>query len=145
MELTKVLEIYNYKGDMWYIHPRIESGKIVRNSVYRVTKNRHAEGWGCYSFERFWGKGCYHSYHREEPPTEDTEKSNVDIRVFTTRDEAKQALAEYEKQHAYKISESVKREIERLEREKADIEAQIAKLKETGEKAFKNLSTTFSK
>ena len=75
MELRKVLEIFNYKGDMWYINPYIENGKIVRNTTYRVRKNRRT-GWGSYTFENSWGKGAY--YH-----TRDKEVSNEDeIRVY---------------------------------------------------------------
>jgi len=146
MELRKVKEIYNYKGNMWYIHPYVSCGKIVRKDIFKVNKNNYRPGWGCYTFEHPYGKGVYFSRRNGEPiEDENTEINRDNIRVFTTRAEAKEALDDFEKQHAYKISESVRREIERLEREKADIEAQIAKLKETGEKAFKNLSTTFSK
>jgi hypothetical protein len=143
MELTKVLEVYNHKGDLWYIHPYIESGKIVRKAVFK-TKNggRYYEGWGCYTFLEPWGKGKY--YSGKGKVTDETELNNG-VRVFTTRPEALKALEDFERQHAYKISESVKKAIESLERQRENIDAQIAKLKETGEKAFKNLSTTFSK
>ena len=40
MELRKVIEIFNYMGDMWYINPYIENGKIVRNTTYKVKSNQ---------------------------------------------------------------------------------------------------------
>lgn len=146
MELRKVKEIYNYKGNMWYINPYISCGKIVRKDIFKVNKNKNYAGWGCYTFEHSYGKGVYFSRRNGEPiEDENTEINRDNIRVFTTRAEAKEALCDFEKQHAYRISDSVKREIERLEREKEEIDAQMAKLRETAEKAFKNLSSTFTK
>lgn len=146
MELRKVMEIFNYKGDMWYINPYVESGKVVRKTIYKVNKNKNHVNWECYTFESPWGKGVYYSKRRNDKPVdENTEINHGNIRVFTTRDEAKLALEEFEKQHAYDINDSVKREIARLENEKKEIEAKIALLRETGEKAFKHLSTSFSR
>ena len=144
MELRKVLEIYRYKGDMWYIHPYISDGNIVRNTVFKVSKNKHPKGWRLFTFDIYWGKGTYFTYKEEEDLTEESE-INTDVRVFTTRDEAKKALAEFEKMHAYRISESVDKSIDALEKEKAKIDMQIEKLKETKERAFKNISTCFIK
>ena len=144
MELRKVLEIFRYKGDMWYINPYVIEGRISRFTVYKVNRNRHSDGWRHFTFDEFWGKGVYFTYKEKSDLTQDSE-INTNVRVFTTRDEAKQALAEYEKMHAYKISESVDRKIKSLEAQKADIDKQIEKLKETKEKAFKNISTCFIK
>lgn len=143
MELRKVLEIFNYKGDMWYINPYVENGKIVRNTTYKVKTNRQT-GWGSYTFDSSWGKGNYYLGNYREKVT-DKDEINTSIRVFTTIKEAKDALAEFEKQYAYKINDSADKEIARLEREKAEIDRKIEKLKKTKERAFKNISTSFIK
>jgi hypothetical protein len=145
MELRKVLEIHKYQGDLWYINPYIENGAIVRNSVYKKKRSRCYVGWCCYTFEECFGKGVYYSGGLGEKIDETTEINVRNIRVFTTRDEAKQALVDFEKQHAYEISESVDREIKSLEAQKAQIDAKIAKLNEIRAKAFKNISTCFIK
>ena len=144
MELRKALEILNYPGDMWYIHPYVVNGSIVRNTVFKVKRNRRSDDWGRFTFDDIWGKGVYFTYKSSDTITENTE-INTDVRVFTARSEAKDALAEFEKQHAYKISETADLEIKRLEKEKEEINKQIKKLKEIKERAFKNLSTSFSK
>ena len=143
MELRKVLEIFNYKGDMWYINPYVENGKIVRNTTYKVKGNRQT-GWGSYTFDSSWGKGKYYQGNYREKVT-DKDEINTNIRVFTTIKEAKDALAEFEKQYAYKINDSADKEIARLEREKAEIDKKIEELKKTKERAFKNISTSFIK
>lgn len=143
MELRKVLEIFNYKGDMWYINPYIENGKIVRNTTYKVKSNRQTS-WGAYTFDSSWGKGKYYQCNYREKVT-DKDEINTNIRVFTTIKEAKDALAEFEKQYAYKINDSADKEIARLEREKAEIDKKIEELKKTKERAFKNISTSFIK
>jgi hypothetical protein len=143
MELRKVLEIFSYKGDMWYINPYIENGKIVRNTTYKVKSNRQT-GWGSYTFDSSWGKGKYYQGNYHEKVT-DKDEINTNIRVFTTIKEAKDALAEFEKQYAYKINDSADKEIARLEREKAEIDKKIEELKKTKERAFKNISTSFIK
>ena len=143
MELRKVLEIFNYKGDMWYINPYVENGKIIRNTTYRVRKNRCTD-WGCYTFENYFGKGAYyHKKHDKEVSDED--EINTNIRVFTTIKEAKEGLNEFEKQHAYTINDSADQEIKYLEAQKAEIDRKIEELKKTKERAFKNISTSFIK
>ena len=143
MELKKVLEIFNYKGDMWYINPYVENGKIIRNTTYRVRKNR-CTGWGSYTFENSWGKGVY--YHKEHgKEVSDEDEINTNIRVFTTIKEAKEGLDEFEKQHAYTINDSADQEIKYLEAQKAEIDRKIEELKKTKERAFKNISTSFIK
>lgn len=142
MELRKVLEIFNYKGDMWYINPYVENGKIIRNTTYRVRKNR-CTGWGSYTFENSWGKGVY--YHKRDKEVSDEDEINTNIRVFTTIKEAKEGLNEFEKQHAYTINDSADQEIKYLEAQKAEIDRKIEELKKTKERAFKNISTSFIK
>lgn len=143
MELRKVLEILNYKGDMWYINPYVENGKIVRNTTYKVRSNRQT-GWGSYTFENSWGKGVY--YHKERnKEVSDEDEINTNIRVFTALKEAKEGLAEFEKQHAYTINDSADQEIKYLEAQKAEIDRKIEELKKTKERAFKNISTSFIK
>jgi hypothetical protein len=143
MELRKVLEILNYKGDMWYINPYVENGKIVRNTTYKVKSNRQT-GWGSYTFENSWGKGVY--YHKERnKEVSDEDEINTNIRVFTTIKEAKEGLNEFEKQHAYTINDSADQEIKYLEAQKAEIDRKIEELKKTKERAFKNISTSFIK
>ena len=144
MELRKVLEIFNYKGDMWYINPYIENGKIVRNTTYKVKSNRQT-GWGAYTFDSSsWGKGKYYQGNYREKVT-DKDEINTNIRVFTTIKEAKEALAEFEKQYAYTINDSADQEIKFLEAQKAEIDRKIEVLKKTKERAFKNISTSFIK
>ena len=142
MELRKVLEILNYKGDMWYINPYIENGKIVRNTTYKVKSNRQT-GWGSYTFENSWGKGVY--YHKRDKEVNNEDEINTNIRVFTTIKEAKEGLNEFEKQHAYAINDSADKEIKYLEAQKAEIDRKIEELKKTKERAFKNISTSFIK
>ena len=143
MELRKVLEIFNYKGDMWYINPYIENGKIVRNTTYKVKSNRQT-GWGSYKFDSSWGKGVYYQGNYREKVT-GKDEINTKIRVFTTLTEAKEGLDEFEKQHAYTINDSADQEIKYLEAQKAEIDKKIEELKKTKEKAFKNISTSFIK
>jgi hypothetical protein len=143
MELRKVLEIFNYKGDMWYINPYVEGGKVVRNTTYKVKKNR-CTGWGSYTFDNSWGKGVYYQKRRDKEVIYEDE-INTNVRVFTTIKEAKEALVEFEKQHAYSINDSADQEIKFLESQKAEIERKIEELKKTKERAFKNISTSFIK
>jgi hypothetical protein len=142
MELRKVLEILNYKGDMWYINPYIENGKIIRNTTYKVKSNRQT-GWGSYTFDSSWGKGVY--YHKRDKEVNDEDEINTNIRVFTTIKEAKEGLNEFEKQYAYTINDSADQEIKYLEAQKAEIDRKIEELKKTKERAFKNISTSFIK
>ena len=140
MELRKVLEIFNYKGDMWYINPYVEGGKIVRNTTFRVRKNKCTD-WGYYTFEDSFGKGVYYRGNYREKVT-DKDEINTNIRVFTTIKEAKEGLDEFEKQHAYTINDSADQGIKYLE---AQIDKKIEELKKTKERAFKNISTSFIK
>ena len=143
MELRKVLDIFNYKGDMWYINPYIDNGKIIRNTTYKVKSNRQT-GWGSYTFDNSWGKSVYYRGNYREKVT-DKDEINTNIRVFTTIKEAKEALAEFEKQHAYTLNDSADQEIKYLEAQKAEIDRKIEELKKTKERAFKNISTSFIK
>lgn len=143
MELRKVLEIFNYKGDMWYINPYVENGKIIRNTTYKVKSNSQTR-WGSYTFDDSWEKGKYYRGNYCEKVT-DKDEINTNIRVFTTIKEAKYALAEFEKQYAYTLNDSADQEIKYLEAQKAKIDRKIEKLKKTKEREFKNISTSFIK
>ena len=89
MELKKVLEIHKYNGILWYIHPYIDSGKIVRKTVYSSKIKRYFHMFECFSLDGAFGKGVY---HRGATPKEADEKNCCDIRIFTTKEEAKLAF-----------------------------------------------------
>jgi len=152
MELTKVLDVINYTGRIYYIRPYIWDGKIVRNTVGTAIKEttKYNNFGRTYSLGRLgslhWDDTIFHHINEGETVDENTVINNGGaLRFFTDRESAKKALEDYRAQHVYKLNESIEKELRRLEAEKKKIEDNINKLKERRKECFKSLSTNFIK
>lgn len=151
MELTKVLDIINYSGRIYIIRPIIEEGKIKRNTIYTgIKKGKVFQKYNrSYTLGNIGRLDWYHTwFHRgnvDEKIDKDTVATGGNIRVFTDRESAKKALEDFEKQHAYALTESIDLEIKYLEKQIEEMNNKIKELKEKRAECFKHLTTTFSK
>jgi len=152
MELTKVKDVNNYIGRLYYIFPVIREGKIVRNKVKTYMQTGKNPGW------RFFGL-CYcvpsssagvswdnpeRVYFRGEIINDNTLVDNR-FRFFTTREEAKKALEDFGNQYAYKLTESIDKEIKSLELQRGEINKKIDELMLKKKECFEKLASSFSK
>jgi hypothetical protein len=150
MELTKVKNVNEYIGRLYFIFPYVCNGKVARltvrtyvqtekvteptifNEFYCVPTRAAGVAWDNPS--RAYFRGIIQ------------EDSVVDkhIRFFTTKEEAENALNEFKKQNVYKINDSIDKELKFLETEKKKIQDKIDDLKKRKKECFKLLTTTFS-
>ena len=155
MELVKVKDIINYEGRLYLIRPYIEEGKIKRKTVYTDIKHKGCKMLGegsLYTLSDFshlqWYQTNFHYVRKGETVTDDTIASETyascPLRLFTDRESAKKALEEYEAQNAYRLNESIDKELKYLEEEKKKLNDKIKELKERKKECFKLLTTTFS-
>ena len=151
MELIKVKDVNNYKGRLYYIFPEIREGKIVRNKVKTFVQIEKATGLiffakcycvPCSSAGVSWDNPirCYHTGEVNDDSVVDKR-----FRFFTVKEEAEKALEDFGKQYAYKLTESIDRELKHLEVEKKKINEKIKELKAKKKECFDILSTSFTK
>jgi len=154
MELIRVQEIKDYRGKLYLIRPYIEDGKIKRKTIFTGTKttglSKYGRSYGISGFGNLnWRQTIFHTLEAGETVDENTiasrRTSDYPIRFFTEREEAKKALEEYEAQNAYRLSESIDRELKYLEAEKKKINDKIKELKEKRKECFSKLTTSFVK
>ena len=155
MELIRVQEINDYRGKLYVIRPYIEDGKIKRKTIFTGTKTTGVSKFGrSDGISGFGNLNWYQTiFHTLEKPDETVDKNTIasrrtsdyPIRLFTEREEAKKALEEYEAQNAYRLSESIDRELKYLEAEKKKINDKIKELKEKRKECFSKLTTSFVK
>ena len=156
MELTKVQDIINYEGRLYIIRPYIWEGKIKRKTIYTGIKT--AESLRCYSgsygISKIGGLRWYDTVFHYSKPGEIIDENTIanrtsctdyPLRIFTDRETAKKALEEYETFSAYKLNESIDKELKYLESEKKKINKKIKELKERKKDCFNKLTTTFAK
>lgn len=148
-ELRKVTEIAKYKGTLYFINPIILDGKVMRATVYKCEKEEQRPSAGMFhclyltnNRQMRWYRSVYYTFSGNKVLDENTEV-NTDIRIFTEKKEAKEALNVFSKLHAYDLSESIEKRIKSLMLEKNKINAELKKLKERKLECFKHLSTTF--
>jgi hypothetical protein len=151
MELIKVKDVNNYKGRLYYIFPEIREGKIVRNKVKTFVQKEKATG--LTFFGTFYCVPCSSAgvswdnpircYHRGE--VNDDSVVDKRFRFFTVKEEAEKALEDFGKQYAYKLTESIDRELKQFEAEKKKINEKIKELKAKKKECFDILSTSFTK
>lgn len=154
MELIRVQEINDYRGKLYVIRPYIEDGKIKRKTIFTGTKTTGVSKFGrSYGISGFgnlnWYQTIFHTLEVDETVDKNTiasrRTSEHPIMFFTEREEAKKALEEYEAQNAYRLSESIDRELKYLEVEKKKINDKIKELKEKRKECFGKLTTSFVK
>ncbi len=155
MELVKVKDIINYEGKLYLIRPYIEEGKIKRKTIFTDIKKKGSNN---FSFNKIltlgrfsklnWYHTKFHIIKKDEIVTDDTIASETyascPLRLFTDRESAKKALEEYEAQNAYRLNESIDKELKYQEEEKKKLNNKIKELKERKKECFKLLTTTFS-
>ena len=154
MELIRVKEIIDYEGRIYVIRPYIEEGKIKRKNIYSGIKEAKVfNNFGnSYNLGKIGNLHWYQTRFHQVPPggvvDENTvascRTSNSPLRLFTDRESAKKALEEYEVQNAYRLNESIDKELKYLEEEKKKLNNKIKELKERKKECFKLLTTTFS-
>lgn len=156
MELTKVQDIINYEGRLYIIRPYIWEGKIKRKTIYTGIKTADSVKCysHCYGLSNFGGLRWYDTIFHNSEPNEVIDENTIAnrtsctvyfLRIFTDRETAKKALEEYETFSAYKLNESIDKELKHLENEKKKIDKKIKKLKERKKDCFNKLTTTFAK
>lgn len=146
MELIKVKDVNNYIGRLYYIFPEIREGKIVRNKVKTFVQTSKVFGTfycvPCSSAGVSWDNPI-RCYHRGE--VNDDSVVDKRFRFFTVKEEAKKALEDFGKQYAYKLTESIDRELKHFEAEKKKINEKIKELKAKKKECFDILSASFTK
>ena len=155
MELIRVQEINDYRGKLYLIRPYIEDGKIKRKTIFTGTKttglSKYGRSYGISGFGHLnWYQTIFHTLEKSDETVDENtiasrRASDYPIRFFTEREEAKKALEEYEVQNAYRLSESIDRELKYLEAEKKKINDKIKELKEKRKECFSKLTTSFVK
>ena len=172
MELIRVQEINDYRGKLYVIRPYIEDGKIKRKTIFTGTKttglSKYGRSYGISGFGNLnWYQTIFHTLETlDETIDENTiasrRTSDWPIRLFSETYpnevykvyidgkfigaiKSKKALEEYEAQNAYKLSESIDRELKYLEAEKKKINDKIKELKERRKECFSKLTTSFVK
>ncbi len=148
MELVKVKDVNNYTGRLYYIFPEIREGKIVRNKVKTFLKNGICTLFGnnyCvpYSSAGVSWDNPVRCYFRGK--INDDSVVNERFRFFTDREEAKKALEDFGNQYAYKLMESIDKEIKFLEQQRGEINKKIDELMLNKKECLEKLTTRFSK
>lgn len=154
-ELTKVLELDNYIGELYVIKPYIENGKIKRSKVFKCLKNHtrdenESQRHSTYHYlGNIKGLNFYQSiYYINQIGVAITNETKIiadGARYFTEKKEAENALNEFASGVYYKLMNSIQQRMTVLEVKRKKINSELKELKEKKEECFKHLTTTFSK